>query len=119
MPLRIFEVFENSPAAVLQHVEHQLEAFGAFVIGVGNMVPTGVAAEKLPHAEDLFGGPARRREPVDVLVVHVVHDDDHVEPVEILLPDLPGAVAEVVTPDRKSTRLNSSHTTVSRMPSSA
>lgn len=41
MSLRIFEVFENSPAAVLQHVEHQLEAFGAFVIGVGNMVPTG------------------------------------------------------------------------------
>ena len=31
----------------------------------------------------------------------------------------PGSLANAVSIDRKSTRLNSSHTTVSRMPSSA
>ena len=32
---------------------------------------------------------------------------------------IPSSELEVVTPDRKSTRLNSSHSSVSRMPSSA
>lgn len=96
------EVREDSLTAVFQHVEHQLEALGPFVIGIGNMIPAGVTAEKLPHTEDPGGIRTRRRQSVHVLVVAVVHHHDHVEFPEVLLADLPGTVRQFVTAARRS-----------------
>ena len=65
------------------------------------MIPAGMAAEKLPHTEDPGGIRTRRRQPVHVLVVPVVHHHDHVEFPEILLADMPGTVRQVIAAARR------------------
>ena len=56
-----------------------------------------------------------------VVVVDVVVDDVVVVVVDVVVDDVVVAVVvvDVVDVDRKSTRLNSSHPSISRMPSSA
>jgi len=53
-----------------------------------------MAAAELRHAENPLGRRTRRREPVNILVVHVVHHDDAVEPPEILLAELARTMRE-------------------------
>ena len=65
------------------------------------MIPAGMAAEKLPHTEDPGGIRTRRRQPVHVLVVPVVHHHDQVEFPEVLLADLPGTVRQVIAAARR------------------
>lgn len=52
-------------AGVLEQVEHQLEAFGAFVVGVGHVVVACCQCAELHHAHDLLScsvvGASRRR----------------------------------------------------------
>ena len=52
-----------------------------------------------------------------VPVIHIQHDAGPGTPYDVRTPI--GAIADKVAPDRKSTRLNSSHPSLSRMPSSA
>ena len=59
-----------------------------------------MAAAELRHAENLPRSLARRSQPVERLVVHVVHRHDHVEAVEILLPDLPRTVRQRIAAAR-------------------
>ena len=94
------EIFQNPLAAVFQHVEHQFEALVALVVGIGHVGAVGMAAAKLRHAENLPRSLARRSQPVERLVVHVVHRHDHVEAVEILLPDLPRTVRQRIAAAR-------------------
>ena len=59
-----------------------------------------MAAAELRHAENLPRSLARGSQPVERLVVHVVHRHDHVEAVEILLPDLPRTVRQRIAAAR-------------------
>ena len=89
----------------LLHVQHGVEH--AFLVsqGIGDRVAEGV--------DDIAAAPAGDVGELCDLVLGV----------EIFGVGVPGkdhvAVDEVAVPDRKSTRLNSSHPTTSRMPSSA
>ena len=94
------EIFQNPLAAVFQHVEHQFEALVALVVGIGHVGAVGMAAAELRHAENLPRSLARGSQPVERLVVHVVHRHDHVEAVEILLPDLPRTVRQRIAAAR-------------------
>lgn len=91
---------DDCTAAVLQHVEYEFETVRAFVIGVGNMAPIGKLGHEIAHAEQFVEIPALGRKTAHPFVVVVVHDDYHVEIVEIAFAHRPRAVFQIVSASR-------------------
>ena len=60
-------------------------------------------AAEIRHAIDLLCRSTRRSQPMQRLVIHVIHDDDPVETRKILLPDLTRTVREVIPPTGRRT----------------
>ena len=66
---------------------------------------------------DTLNGIDRRGKLYRLIILTTGGQQIRLRPVE--LPDINGGLSAIVPLDRKSTRLNSSHTDISRMPSSA
>ena len=63
-------------AAVSQEVENQLEAFGALVVGVGDVVVAHGHVHKGGHGDNLVLGLGRRSQTAQVALVVGIHGDD-------------------------------------------
>ena len=85
-------------AGVLEQVEHQLEAFGAFVVGVGHVVVACCQCAELHHAHDFTLLLCCGSQPTQVGGVGCIHGNDDVETVEVGLAHLPCTVRQGVAP---------------------
>ena len=98
----LFPVKEES----LEQDQEGIEEIKNFLAGVHEMEEK----ESLQYSYD---------KPKRIEVVLAAFDPNSADSIEFLQCGLPPFIAHTILQDRKSTRLNSSHTDISRMPSSA
>lgn len=91
------ECGEEVLAAFAEEVEHKLEAFRSFVVGVGDMVGVLAGGEEVGHGCDFSFCFGRWGYASQVGEVGVIHADDQVEVAEVAFADSPAAVVEFET----------------------
>ena len=78
-----------------QKVEHEFEALGAFVVGVGHVVVACGEAEEFGHAENALFGLGGGGKAVEIGKVGSIHAYDEVEIFEIALSHLAAVMCEL------------------------
>ena len=91
---------DDCTAAVLQHVKYEFETVRTLVIWVGDMAPIGKLGHEIAHTEQFVEIPALGSKAAHTFVIVVVHDDYHVEIVEIAFAHRPRTVFQIVSASR-------------------
>lgn len=91
---------DDCTAAVLQHVEYEFETVRTLVIWVRDMAPIGKLGHEIAHAEQFVEIPALGSKAAHTFVIVVVHNDYHVEIVEIAFAHRPRTVLQIIAASR-------------------